>query len=124
MEMLEKVSGWGFNVNPSWQIKIVDLYKTLKALEGYLTRKAGKLVPGKATLTMTGTKQSAHISWGAKIVVSKKGPGPVVKLSDMEMARLVFGTPSLDEIFALKPAVAGLKHIFPIPWHVPPIDGV
>jgi predicted acetyltransferase len=124
MEMLIKVSGWGFNVNPSWQIKIVDLYKTLKALEGYLTKRAGKLAPGKATLTMTDTKQSAYISWGAKIVVSKKGPGPVVKLNDMEMARLVFGTVPIDEIFALKPAVAGLKHIFPIAWHVPQIDGV
>jgi len=111
---------WG-----SWQIKIVDLASTLRKLIPELRRRAPRgLRDGRITLVMRDSDQAATLRYGRRFAVESRTSARRLVLSDMEMARLIFGTLPATESFGLTGPLADLDAFLPVPWHWPVLDRV
>ena len=97
-------------------MKIVDLRSVLMKYVAHMERarkRGGAAGSGTVTLQMAGG-QSATLEIGAQVTVSAEETGNVLKLSELEMVRLLFGLVKPSETFQLGPEFLVLDSIFPL----------
>ncbi len=121
--ILRHSSEWGIRF--IGMVKILNLRSVLEKFSKQIKRKWGASgLRHSLTLEMTDSDQFATLHLGKRERVGDKKKEPVLRLSNTEMVRLVFGTVPPTHSLNLDESFGYLDSIFPLDFHVPRLDYV
>ncbi len=121
--LINRSGEWGLRF--IGMVKILDLKSVLQKFVPQIQDKSRVLgLKRDLTLEMTDSRQLASLHFGRSLTVGERKKGSVLRLSDTEMVRLLFGTLPPSHVLGLDKSLCYLDALFPLDFYVGWLDAV